>query len=110
MHVICTMPTVLSEYPLFPDHELHMEGEALWVEGVGWLGQYHSYLDTLWEKGVPYFCRDYYFNELQMRLDKGETSKRVRTLVASINHLNSKIRAYEEQCQRQASHNSLSRA
>jgi len=80
-----------------------MEGEALWVEGVGWLGQYHSYLDTLWEKGVPYFVRDYYFNQLQMRLNEGASAKDLKRLVASINLLNSKIRAYE-QCLPQVSH------
>lgn len=104
MQVICTMSTVLSEYPLLPDHALHMAEEALWVEGVGWLGQYHSYLDTCWEKGLPYFVRDVYFQELQLLLDKGETSTRVKSLIASINLLNSKIKAYEARCQQQVSH------
>lgn len=78
------MSFTLSEYPLLPDDELHAEGEALWVEGVGWLGQYHSYLDALWEKGLPYFVRDYY-------LLKPQTDE----LVAKIKYLNSKIHAYE---------------
>lgn len=100
MQVICTvfgasMNTVLSEYPLAADHELHMAEEALWVEGVGWLGQYHSYLDALWEKGVPYFVRDYYYNEMQQNLSNGATSKDVSKFVYNIKLLNSKIRAYE---------------
>ena len=83
MHVIFTMINQHSEYPLLPDNELHTEGDALWVEGVGWLGQYHSYLDTIWEKGLPYFVRDYYRNELQC------TDQVIELL-------NSKIRAHEE--------------
>jgi len=72
------MPIVLSEYPLLPDHALHMEGEALWIEGIGWLGQYYNYYDTLWEKGVPYFCRDYYLNQLEAALESGVCHKELR--------------------------------
>lgn len=82
------MDTVLSEFPLSPDYELHVDGEALWVEGVGCLGQYHSYLDTFWEKGVAYFIRDHLQSNAQL-----------------LDHLNSKIRVYEEQCRLGASHN-----
>jgi hypothetical protein len=80
-----------------------MEGEALWVEGVGWIGQYHNYLETLWEKGVPYFCRDYYFQELQQKLDEGVSHKQLQNLIRNVNLLNSKILAYEQSC-RQSSH------
>ena len=79
---------ILSEYPLSPFDELHVEGDALWVEGVGWLGQYHSYLDSLWEKNLPYFVRDVYLNQLQ-------TMGATPTLVRKLNMLNSKIAAYE---------------
>ena len=81
-----------------------MEGEALWVEGVGWLGQYHSYLDTLWEKGVPYFCRDCYFNELQDKLEQGVPHKKLKGLISRINLLNSKITAHEQSCRRLSLH------
>ena len=80
-----------------------MEGEALWVKGVGCIGQYHSYLETLWEKGVPYFCRDYYFQELQQKLDEKIPHKQLQDLIQKINLLNSKILAYEQSC-RQSSH------
>ena len=103
MHVICTMFSVLSEYPLLPDHELHVEGEALFVEGVGWLGQHHSYLDLLWEKGLPYFVRDYYLQELQAASPEAACH-----LAQQIRLLNSKIRAYE-QCQPRASQPCASR-
>lgn len=72
------------------------EGEAIYVEGVGHIGQYYSYIDCLWEKGVPYFIRDYYFNEIQMRLEAGSRPKDVRSLVAKLNALNSDIVAYEK--------------
>lgn len=81
------------EYPLYPDHELHTEGDALHVEGVGWLGQYHSYLDKLWEHALPYFVRDIYSYDLQKLLDAGNALD--HRLVCSINTLNSKIRAHE---------------
>jgi hypothetical protein len=100
MQVIHTlpMPSILSEYPLSPDYELHMEGEALWIEGVGPIGQYYSYFETLWEKGIPYFIRDVYFAELEEKQAQGARSRDIRELVNRINLLNSKIRVYEAQC------------
>lgn len=72
------------------------EGEAIYVEGIGHIGQYHSYIDCLWEKGIPYFVRDYYFNEIRIRLDAGARAKDVRALVTKLNTLNSDIIAYEK--------------
>ena len=77
-----------------------MEGDALYIEGIGYIGQYYSYLETLWEKGVPYFVRDMYFNELESKLNSGATSKEMRTIVNRVNFLNSKIRAYEDACRK----------
>lgn len=84
------MRTTLSEYPLAPNHELRVGGDALWVDGVGWLGQYHSYLDSMWQKGLPYFIRDYCISEGV-------------ELCVGVDALNSKIREYERTCQLQAS-------
>lgn len=81
------MFSALSEYPLHPDDELHAPGEAMWIEGIGWLGQHHSYLNEFWEKGVLYFVRDYYIHVLH---DTSYTAE-----------LNSKLNTYE--CLRQAS-------
>ncbi len=36
---------------------------AIYVDGIGHLDQYGSYIDTLWEKGVVYFVRDYYLRQ-----------------------------------------------
>ena len=97
------MTSILSEYPLSPDHELHMEGDAIWIEGIGPIGQYYNYFDTLWEKGVPYFIRDVYIDELRETQAHGACASDIRDLVDKINTLNSKIRAYEAQCHTQQS-------
>ena len=76
-----------SEYPLHPDHELHCADEALFVDGVGWLGQYHSYLDNMWEKGTLYFVRDYYMDLLAVR------QAEVQSLCQRIQGINSKLSA-----------------
>jgi hypothetical protein len=80
-----------------------MEGEALWIEGIGPIGQYYNYIDTLWERGIPYFVRDVYFFELQEKQAQGARARDIRDLVDKINLLNSKIRAYEVQCRTQQS-------
>lgn len=33
-------------------------GEALHIEGLGYIAQHHSYLDMYWSHGTPYFVRD----------------------------------------------------
>ena len=72
------------------------DDEAIYVEGIGYIGQYHSYIDCLWEKGMPYFIRDDYCYEIQMRIEAGSEPKDVRPLVAELNALNSNIVAYEK--------------
>lgn len=94
--LVSDMLSILSEYPLNPDEELHKgEDDAIWIQGIGGIAQYHSYYDTLWEKNVIYFVRDYYFNELQSELEKGVRHKAVRQLIYNVNLLNSKILAHE---------------
>lgn len=91
------MNDISSEYQLSVDDDLRVSDEALFIDGVGVIGQYHSYLDTLWEKSVPYFVRDVYYEELQKTLQK------VELLTFKFNSLNSKILAYES-CQLQCLH------
>lgn len=74
---------------------LMVDSEAIYVEGVGHIGQYNSYLTCLWEKGLPYFLRDYYFNEIQQQMDAGVKSAKLRPLIERLNKLNSDILAYE---------------
>lgn len=75
-----TMFTILSEYPLYPDDELHNFSEFLHVYDVGVLAQYHSYLDMFWEKCIPHFVRDCY---LEMEQDN-MTMLYVKTLNSKI--------------------------
>lgn len=32
---------------------------------VGWINEYGTYLDAMWERYFPYFIRDYYISELR---------------------------------------------
>ena len=85
------------------DSVLLTEGDALYVEGVGLIGQYHSWLDTLWQKGLPYFIRDVKFKELESllayteceRMSLSARKKRISILTSEVQQLNSKIRAWE---------------
>ena len=55
-----------------------------------------------WEKGIPYFVRDYKTERLEALVEDapGDVKKRkqcIARLVAELNHLNSEIRAHENQ-------------
>ena len=65
---------------------------ALFVEGIGHLDQYGSYVETFWEKNVCYYLRDYYVREIEEMCERGE---QVRPLVARLNALNSEIQKWE---------------
>lgn len=71
------------------------EDPVIFIPGIGHIGQYYSYLDTFWDKGVAYFLRDMYFRELESLLEDGATSKDVKKLVEKINLLNKRIREFE---------------
>ena len=75
---------------------LMTEEDAIYVEGIGHIGQYHSYLTCLWEKGTPYFVRDYMYNELQLQMDAGTSAAKLKPLIKRLNKLNSDIVAYEK--------------
>ena len=84
---------------LLLDSELLGNNDALWIDGVGYIAQYHNWLDVLWEKGVPYFIRDYKFAELQTLINLPNNSKerkqKIKQLVHDVNTLNSKLKVYE---------------
>ena len=75
------------------------DSSAVHVEGIGWIAQYHSWYDMQWEKGIPYFVRDFKTEQLETLLETtGKKRKeRIARLVAELNHLNSEIRAHENQ-------------
>lgn len=76
--------------------DLMTEEQSLFVDGIGYLDQYGSYVDTFWEKGVVYFVRDYFFNEVQRLLHSGAEAKDLRPLVYRLNTLNSEIEKWEQ--------------
>lgn len=81
------------------------DSSAVHVEGIGWIAQYHSWYDMQWEKGIPYFVRDFKTEQLETLLDdaargRAESKKRkerIARLVAELNVLNSEIKAHENQ-------------
>lgn len=70
--------------------------QAMYVEGVGYLDQYGSYMDTLWSKGVVYFLRDSLLRDVEFKLEAGYSPKSVRPLVHRLNALNSDIKGWEQ--------------
>ncbi len=69
---------------------------AVYVDGIGWLDEYGSYLHTIYSKGVIYFLRDYYFREIERQLEIGTRASELRPLIKRLNDLNSNIRVYEQ--------------
>jgi hypothetical protein len=70
--------------------------QALYVEGIGHLDQYGSYVDALWSKGVIYFLRDYLFTDIQNQLERGTRPRDLRPVIARLNALNSDILQWEQ--------------
>jgi len=98
--------TPYSEYPLKtwtplePNFELLSDTDALYVEGIGHIAQYHCYCDMLYSHGVIYFLRDWLFREIEEKVEAGIPKSQLRALILRLSTLNSKIRAHEEsQCQ-----------
>ena len=84
------------------------DSSAVHVEGIGWIAQYHSWYDMQWEKGIPYFVRDFKTEQLETMLDDAargraefstgkKRKERIARLVAELNVLNSEIKAHENQ-------------
>lgn len=100
-----TMPDIAvsshSEYPLKtwvalqPNFDLHSDTDALWVEGIGDIAQYHCYYDMLYTHGVIYYLRDSTHAEIISKTDAGEPLDCIRPLIERLDRLNSKITAYE---------------
>ena len=75
------------------------DSSAVHVEGIGWIAQYHSWYDMQWEKGIPYFVRDFKTEQLEQLLETSgkKRKERIARLVAELNVLNSEIKAHENQ-------------
>lgn len=87
----------MSEYHL-TNCDLQSDTDGLWVDGVGWIAQYHCYCDMLYSHGVIYWLRDLLLSEIasKMHSDVDLTAQ-----ITRLNVLNSKISAYETGCQSQ---------
>lgn len=80
------------------------EDMSLYVDGVGSIAQYDSWLSLLWEKGVLYFLRDYRYTQIK-ELTEGaypdisakDRKRRIAQSVKQWNALNSDIMARESQ-------------
>lgn len=73
--------------PLQPNYDLHSDTEALYVDGIGWIAQYHNWVDKMYTHGFIYYLRD----KTSVDLMHAQTTE-LKTRLAS---LNSKIEAYE---------------
>ena len=73
--------------PLHPNLDMHSDTEALWIDGIGYIAQWHCYWDMLYSHGVIYFLRD--------SLAAHVTQDPSPALTARLATLNSKIEAYE---------------
>ena len=71
------------------------ETPAIFVNQIGYIGQYLSYYDEYWQKGTPYFIRDLYVKTLSLYPDDEEFKARV-------DRINSKIWEYESWMRQQS--------
>jgi hypothetical protein len=89
------LPRSESERLMAPDWLLS-DQQALYVDGVGHIDQYGSYVDALWSKHVIYFVRDYLFTEIQTQLQRDTPPRELRPVIARLNALNSDILQWEQ--------------
>lgn len=71
---------------------------AIFVNQIGYIGQYLSYYDEYWLRGTPYFIRDLYVKTLSLYPDNEEFKARV-------DRINSKIWEYESWMRQQSEGN-----
>ena len=85
------MDTEVSEYHLF-DTELLDHSDGIFINGVGWIAQHHSWIDQFYSKGMCYFMRDLKCDDLRNAKDR---DTRIR-LTSELFILNSNIKAWED--------------
>lgn len=95
-----------SEYPLktWQPLEAHFElisdTDAVFVEGIGSIAQYHCYCDMLYSHGVIYFLRDWLIKDIDAKIASRAPFSEMQPLYQRLDTLNSKIRVHEQsQCQ-----------
>ena len=83
--------------PLHPNHDLQSDTEGLWVEGLGYIAQYHHWSDMFCSHGMIYFLRDYLLRDIETQRAAGVQLKALRSMISRLEALNSKISVYEAQ-------------
>ena len=68
---------------------------AIFVNQIGYIGQYLSYYDEYWLRGTPYFIRDLYVKTLSLYPDD-------EVFKARVDRINSKIWEYESWMRQQS--------
>ncbi len=76
----------------YSNADLLVGGDALWVDGIGYIAQYHCYCDMLYSHNIIYYARDYFYSEVERRRRNGESTSLHEKHLAS---LNSKIQLHE---------------
>ena len=84
---------LVSEERIMFDPILLQNEEAIYIDGIGWICQYHNWFDVLWEKGIPYFMRDLKVKDLT---NLKQNCINTRVLEREIDFLNSKILEWEQ--------------
>jgi hypothetical protein len=69
---------------------LHQEVPAIYVDGIGAIGQYNSYWDNYWQSGTAYFVRDMYRISMETYPDDPHLRQR-------FDRINSKIYQWENE-------------
>ena len=69
---------------------LQSQEPAIFVDGIGALDQYGSYIDSFYSKGIIYYVRDYYWQRLQVT-----PPHQAGPLQAKLDGLNSDILVWE---------------
>jgi hypothetical protein len=89
------------EYPLKtwaqldPNFALQSDQEALFIDGIGPIAQYHCYCEMLWSHGVVYFLRDSLSRQIDLKIKRGVLLCELRTEIRRLETLNSDILIHE---------------
>ena len=86
----------MERTPLQPDFELLVGGDALFVDGIGEIAQYHNWSDMFYSHGFIYYLRDSLLRDVQRDAERGVPLTSLRSRITRLNTLNSKIEAWEE--------------
>ena len=82
---------------LDPNFALQSEEDALFIDGIGPIAQYHCYCEMLYSHGVIYFLRDSLSRQINLKITQGVQLHELQPEIRRLDTLNSNILAYETQ-------------